>query len=97
MKDIEKLVEMRAFAGPCQTHGLSQEIISRFLDQEDLCHAIDSAYQRFLELKNQRLYAQLLQSEEAEQIKTLQQDYVNFYLTDAINPYLLSLRKGLGL
>ncbi len=90
---IEKLNRIRQTGGQRLTHGLPLETIERFLGKDhDLQQAIAQAEQAFDHL--QQNWPDLLELDEAEQIRRIQQGYVNFYAEDAVNPYVSLAAKG---
>jgi acetylornithine/succinyldiaminopimelate/putrescine aminotransferase len=87
MSAIEKLHEMRAFGGERRTTGLTDEQIVRFLSLDPaLEQAIDAAHAQHLALRGS--HGELLQMDESDLIPALQDDYVNFYQPEAVNPYV---------
>lgn len=90
---LKKLAQMNSYAADRITNGLSDEDIQAFLEQsEALGQAIDRAYDRHLALRDR--WGDLLALSESEQITKLQEDYVNFYAQDAINPYVPLAAQG---
>ena len=90
---IETLNRIRQTGGQRLTHGLSDAIISRFIDHDrNLQQAITLAGEAFETL--QRQYPELLDLDEAEQIQRIQHGFVNFYAEDAVNPYVSLAAKG---
>ncbi len=83
----EQLLSLRARRGSVRTRGLSDEVIERFLEQDpSLAQAIDLAWQAAREWG--RRYPDLLDADEAEQIRAVQDGIVNFYGRDLVNPYV---------
>lgn len=90
---LEKLAEMRAFAGTRQTVGLKDTVIESFSKKfPELTQAIDGAHQRWSKLKQD--YADWFKMSEVELIKFLQTDFVNFYQDVAVNPYVALFGSG---
>ena len=88
-----RLRDMRTHGGAAQTTGLGDDVIARFLDtSNDLGKAIQQAFAQFEELRKTR--PELLALEEVEQVKAVQRGIVNFYASDAVNPYLAAGAKG---
>jgi len=92
-KTLLKLREMRGLGGAALTTGLSEQTIASFIDIDPaLTTAIDRAYELFLDLKSGE--PDLLAADEAEQLRLVQDGFVNFYATDAINPYVALAAQG---
>ncbi|MBE9547993.1 MAG: aminotransferase class III-fold pyridoxal phosphate-dependent enzyme, partial [Proteobacteria bacterium] len=90
---IDKLNSMRNFGGNALTIGLSDELILEFAASDnDLVQAVNSASEIFISLQNNE--AELLAMDETEQIKAIQNGYVNFYSDDTINPYVAIAAHG---
>ncbi len=90
---IETLNRIRQTGGQRLTQGLSDDLIGRFIDHDnDLQQAIAQAGEAFSTLQQQ--WPELLELDEAEQIRRIQQGYVNFYAEDAVNPYVSLAAKG---
>ncbi len=90
---LSRLHEMREYGGRASTNGLDDRTVSRFLSQgDDLGAAIDQAYALFDSLKECR--PDLLALDEAQQVAAVQQNIVNFYAIDAVNPYVAAGAKG---
>lgn len=93
MSPIQKLNEMRAFAGPRQTTGLSDSILEKLLPQfPQLVTAIDQAHVLWSCLKLE--YPEWFKLPENELIHRLQDGFVNFYKDEAINPYVAFAAHG---
>ena len=93
MSIIDRLNEMRQHGGKARTHGLKDEVILRFAaHNEQLTEAIEAAYAAFLELKDEQ--PEILAMDEEAQIRDIQANYINFYPTDAINPYVGLAGRG---
>jgi len=93
MTTLNKLHEIRASKGTVLTTGLSDVIIAQFLKSDPaLTIAIDTAYDSFLAIKAD--YSEIIDMNELDQMKTVQQDYINFYSDDTINPYVSLAGKG---
>jgi len=90
---LSRLEEMREHPGAALTRGLDDEVIREFLGQDDaLATAIERAHSLFAELKDRE--PELLASDEAEQMRTVQEGIVNFYAADAVNPYVAAAAQG---
>jgi len=93
MKTLEKLTAMRAHGGAVQTHGLDDETVLRFAQlDERLGAAVDAAYDEFLKLKDEM--PELMALPEDKLAARVQDGFVNFYPTDAINPYVALAGRG---
>jgi acetylornithine/succinyldiaminopimelate/putrescine aminotransferase len=87
MSMIELLNEMRNHGGPALTTGLSDDVLVRFSERDErLCQAVREAHSSFRQLLRDE--PELLAMDEENQIREIQQGYVNFYADDAINPYV---------
>ena len=90
---LETLRELRDFGPPRRTIGLSDEVIQRFAKRDETLRiAIDEAVADHRELRKD--YEDLLRLDEPAQIEALQQDFVNFYPHDAVNPYVALAARG---
>jgi 4-aminobutyrate aminotransferase-like enzyme len=79
--------------GSVVTLGLSDDVIGRFLGLDPaLALAIDRAEEEFSALT--RDYPELLELDEIEQARRVQDGYVNFYAADAVNPYVALAAQG---
>ena len=93
MKMLEKLHAMRAHGGAVQTHGLDDETVLRFAQQDKrLGAAVDAAYTDFLALLEEM--PELMALPENELVARVQDGFVNFYPVDAINPYVALAGSG---
>lgn len=93
MSSMQKLNEMRAFAGSRQTTGLSDDILGQLIPKfPQLVAAIDQAYGFWSCFKLE--YPDWFKSSEKELIHKLQDGYVNFYKDEAINPYVALAAQG---
>lgn len=91
---LAKLAEMRTFDdGALRTTGLPDAAIERFLATDPaLTEAIDEAYAAHLALRS--CMSDFLHLDEAAQIARVQQDFVNFYPEDGVNPYVALAAHG---
>lgn len=93
MSAMQKLKEMRDFAGPRQTVGLPDKTVERFLAKfPQLASAIEQAHTLWSCLKLE--YPDWFKAPENELIKNLQDGFVNFYKDEAINPYVAFAANG---
>ncbi len=84
---LEKLHKIRHYSGCRKTEGLSEEKIKKFIEKDPrLAEAVDSALQWRDELMGE--FSEQLKMEEDDLCAYLQEDYVNFYADEAINPYV---------
>lgn len=92
MNLIEQLKELRAAAGAVLTHGLSDAQIQRFAGDERLQRAVAEAVTAFRQVRAE--LPALVELPEAEQLRLVQRDFVNFYSEDAVNPYVAIAARG---
>ena len=93
MKMLEKLSAMRAHGGAVQTHGLPDEVVLRFAQMDErLGAAVDAAYTDFLALLEEM--PEMMALPEEDLVARVQDGFVNFYPTDAINPYVALAGSG---
>lgn len=87
MKLLDKLNAMRDHGGAVKTHGLDDDTLLRFAqDDARLPAAVDSAYGKFELLLQEQ--PELLALPEEELVQRVQDGFMNFYPADAINPYV---------
>ncbi|HRO27549.1 MAG TPA: lysine 6-aminotransferase, partial [Luteimonas sp.] len=87
------LAPLRAHAGQRRTSGLDDATIGRLADSHpDLVAAIDAAAAEYARIKGD--FADLLDLDEDAQVAATQSGYVNFYPTDAVNPYVALTARG---
>jgi acetylornithine/succinyldiaminopimelate/putrescine aminotransferase len=90
---LSRLAEMRARGGAAQTTGLTDEVISRFVESHDeLSTAIERAHAHYVELESSN--PEFLDLDEATQIETAQAGFTNFYDVTAVNPYVAAAAAG---
>jgi acetylornithine/succinyldiaminopimelate/putrescine aminotransferase len=90
---LTKLKEMRELDGAVRTTGLPDAVIERFAATDAaLVEAIDEAYAAHLALSS--CMPDFLRLDEAEQIRKVQADFVNFYPEDGVNPYVALAAHG---
>ena len=93
MSIVAKLKEMRDFSGLRDTVGLTDatlESLSR--DFPELVTAVNKAHELWSCFKLE--YPTWFKMKEAELVAFLQEQYVNFYKEDAINPYVALAALG---
>ncbi|MFT4197071.1 MAG: aminotransferase class III-fold pyridoxal phosphate-dependent enzyme [Pseudoxanthomonas sp.] len=87
------LAPLRAHAGARLTDGLDDASLERLAaDHPDLAAAIAAAAQEYARLAGE--FAELLDLDEAEQLRIVQAGYVNFYPDDAVQPYVALAARG---
>src|SRR5690606_21102722 len=93
MSVTDLLAPLRAHGGKRRTSGLSFSTIERFVPvHADLREAIEAAGAEHARIKGE--FADLLELDEDAQIAAVQAGYVNFYPTDAVNPYVALTARG---
>lgn len=93
MTPDDMLDELRSYGGARQTVGLSSERLAPFwgVDQS-LRAAVEQAVSEHRRLRDG--WGALLRGDEADLVVSLQQDYVNFYKPETVNPYVALAAKG---
>jgi acetylornithine/succinyldiaminopimelate/putrescine aminotransferase len=90
---LAMLREMRSEPGALRTQGLADDGITTFLAaDETLATAIERGYAHYRDLRRSR--PSLIELDEAEQVRRIQEGYVNFYSADAVNPYVAAGAAG---
>ncbi len=93
MVNVHSLAPLRAHKGQRLTRGLDDAALERLIGSHpDLVAAIEAAVAEHARLQAE--FPDLLDLDEAEQIKAVQAGFVNFYAEDAINPYLALTARG---
>jgi acetylornithine/succinyldiaminopimelate/putrescine aminotransferase len=93
MEALKKLAEMKTAAGPRQTQGLSDAVLSDFLPLDPrLGQAIDEGFAAQAALR--REYPALAKQAEAALVEALGEGFVNFYPEDQRNPYVPVAARG---
>lgn len=88
-----RLHPLRAHAGRVRTTGLADDVIERFgATHPQLGAAIDAALEAFEAIKGE--FPELLDLDEAEQMRVAQAGFLNFYPDDAVNPYIAIAGRG---
>lgn len=91
---LDQLQEIRNKSGNPQTIGLSDSLISKFSDIDPLLRlAVDEAISNQDKLVHD-FGQDILNMDEVNLIELLQDDYVNFYSKDTINPYIAISARG---
>ena len=92
MPATDLLAPLRAHGGQ-RTAGLDDATVERLAaTHDDLCEAIEAAAAEYARIKD--AFAELLDLDEDAQIVAVQAGYVNFYPTDAVNPYVALTARG---
>lgn len=86
------LKEIKACSGKVITKGLSKIEIKKFINDKNLIAAIEEAYQVFTHIYQNN--SELLELDEFQQIKHLQNNIVNFYDENAVNPFVPLAASG---
>lgn len=93
MTVLDRLAPWRRHGGTVMTLGLSDQritdLVGRFPELDAALRAAEAAYP---ELKQE--FAELLDLDEAEQVRRVQAGYVNFYDPDTVNPYVALTARG---
>lgn len=93
MANVPSLAPLRAHKGQRLTQGLDDATLERLLgSQPDLTAVIEAAVAEHARLKAE--FPDLLELDEADQIKAVQAGFVNFYADDAVNPYIALAARG---
>ncbi len=93
MDVIELLKPMRALPGNRVTTGLSNKVVKSFAETDNsLVRAIRSASEKFQELMEE--FPDLVGLDELDQVKVIQEGWVNFYADDTICPYVSLAANG---
>ncbi len=93
MSIIEKLEKIRSNTGKAYTVGLSDEVIAEFAQKDEtLSKAVDEAVEYHKMLQEQ--YPDLLKKEELELCEYVQEDFINFYSENTVNPYVAIAARG---
>lgn len=89
MAELGKLREMQRLSGKAQTLGLSEAVITKFIQKDPrLQETINNAYLIFQHYFSRSDLKPLLMRSESELITSLQDGLVNFYDSDSVNPYV---------
>jgi len=93
MPVTDALAPLRAHAGRRRTTGLDDATIERMAAAHpELREAIDAAAAEYAQART--AFADLLDLDEDAQVAAVQAGYVNFYPTDAVNPYVALTARG---
>jgi acetylornithine/succinyldiaminopimelate/putrescine aminotransferase len=90
---LEVLGEIRAYAGARTTYGLDDQDVRRFWNKDEkLRQTVTRAGEVHRSLRKE--YNDLLRLPEPDLCEYLQSDYVNFYVDEAVNPYVAIAARG---
>jgi acetylornithine/succinyldiaminopimelate/putrescine aminotransferase len=93
MSILNKLKDLRDFAGPRQTVGLADTVIESMAKKfPDLVAAVDDAHRKWQQCRDEMSH--WFKMPEKELIVALQDGFLNFYQDNAINPYVAFTAKG---
>lgn len=92
MSMIAKLAPLRARPGQRRTYGLDDDALAHFGNDADLTAAIDAAVAEYAKIKAD--FPELLEMDEDQQIRAVQDGFINFYPQDAVNPYVALAARG---
>lgn len=86
------LAALRARPGQRRTHGLDDDALAHFGNDADLAAAIDAAMSEYARIEAD--FPELLEMDEDQQIRSVQDGFINFYPQDAVNPYVALAARG---
>jgi len=93
MSLLDTLAPLRSHAGAVRARGLDDATVLRFgATHADLAEAIEAAAAAYAAVE--REHPALLDLDEDAQMRAVQDDYVNFYAQDAVNPYVALAARG---
>lgn len=93
MNTMDMLRKLRDQGGKTVTRGLQDDVIQRFVENDPLLRqAIEEAYANWGTLKSE--FPDMMGMDEWDQVHALQQDFVNFYQDDVVNPYVPLSARG---
>ena len=93
MAVTDLLAPLRAHGGARRTTGLDDATVARFAAQDpQLPAAIEAAAAEYARVRAE--FPELLDLDEDAQIRAVQAGFVNFYATDAVNPYVALAARG---
>ena len=93
MTMLEKLNAMRNYGGEVRTHGLDDETLLQFAKTDSrLDEAVDAAYAEFQGLQEEM--PELMALPESELTVAVQEGFINFYPSEAVNPYVALAGSG---
>lgn len=90
---IDRLRELQDYGGDRLTVGLPDDVVERFAAEDPrLVEAIEQAHAAHVALRGE--WGELLAADEQALVERLQEDYVNFYTPETVNPYVTLAAKG---
>ncbi|MGH8427566.1 MAG: aminotransferase class III-fold pyridoxal phosphate-dependent enzyme [Gammaproteobacteria bacterium] len=90
---LDNLKRIRSRSGGADALGLPDETIARFAERDpNLAVAIAEAERELARIEAE--FPELLKRGEADQAQAIQDDFVNFYPDDAVNPYVPLAARG---
>ncbi|WP_159016230.1 aminotransferase class III-fold pyridoxal phosphate-dependent enzyme [Cognatiluteimonas profundi] len=90
---LDALTPLRAHKGQRRTAGLDDATVLKFAaTHPDLVAAIEAAAVEHARVRDE--FPDLLDMDEADQARTVQAGYVNFYSEDTVNPYVALVARG---
>jgi hypothetical protein len=90
---IKKLSLLRNHGGKIRTHGLDDDLVRQLAKTKpELVAAVDRAVVQFKALQDE--FPEILQMDETEQVRAVQERFVNFYAQDTVVPYLTLAAQG---
>lgn len=93
MTAMQLLADIRKHAGTRETEGLADALLEQWLKKdENLAQAIHEAADKHAALR--KTFGDVLKLPEGEAIRQLQEDFVNFYPEDQVNPYIALAARG---
>jgi len=93
MNLIQALSDLRAQPGAVRTRGLSDEaLLALAPDYPELVEAVNAARAQFEAVRGE--FPELLAMDERAQCEAVQAGFVNFYASDAVNPYVALTARG---
>ncbi|MFT5681782.1 MAG: acetylornithine/succinyldiaminopimelate/putrescine aminotransferase [Myxococcota bacterium] len=93
MSHIEKLQELREYGGARVTEGLTDAVVAQFLESDPtLGTAVDQALVSHRGLRED--HGDILAMDETAAVPAVQDDYVNFYAPETVNPYIALAAAG---
>jgi acetylornithine/succinyldiaminopimelate/putrescine aminotransferase len=90
---MEQLKAIRSAGGERSTEGLSDETVCQFAQRDpELVEAVNAAEKEFEQLREE--FPELMALDESEQIVAIEENLVNFYGADTVNPYVSLAARG---
>ncbi len=92
MNVLAQLKPLRQAGGAIRTRGLSDAALAPFLGDAELVAAVGAAVEAFAQVRAE--FPELIDIDEAEQLRQVQAGFINFYPDDAVNPYVALAGRG---